>query len=203
MSTYGPSSFTLRDRLAVADAVLRVDRADLVSTSVDDLAAREQREIGHFEFHVAAVWAGDTGSSIRVVAVRGRDGRWPIPTDTPFVALVQHDKVSGNWTLVHQSAFALERGGFRFSPATGCDGATMRGERVTLGELRRTLADLAKERQARARALTENEPDASKGRWFGEMEIPPASLASLQGRETGGMTGTPSGARNPRDTRKR
>jgi hypothetical protein len=202
MTTYGPTSFSLRDRLAAADAVLRIDRAELLDTSIDDLAA-ERRELGYFELHVAGILAGQATESIRVVVARGRDGTWPIPTDTRFVALVQEAGRQGDWTLVHNSAFALDRAGFRFSPTIGCDGARQPGERVTLRELSRTIAEIAKEREARARALDAHEPDAKKGRWFGEMEMPDARLASLQGHETGGVAGKPDGgARSRRMTPK-
>lgn len=198
MATYGPTSFSLRDRLVVADAVLRVDRAELLRTSVDNHAAREHRDLGHFELHVADVLAGQVRDSIRVVVTRERDGTWPIPTNGRFVALVQDNTPRGDWTLVHNSAFPIDRAGFRFSPAIGCDGARGSGERVTLRELGRAIAAVATERQASGRALDAHEPDAQKGRWYGEMEMPDPGLALLQGRETGGVAGAPEGSRQNR-----
>lgn len=205
MTTYGPNSFSLRDRVAVADAILRVDRAELTDTSIDELAT-EPRELGHFELHVARTLAGQPRESVRVVVARGRNGTWPIPSDTRLVAFVQAGGPRGEWTLVHNSAFALDRDGFRFSPTTGCDGARKATERVTLRELERTIVQIAKEREANMRQLETVEPDSKRGRWFGEMEMPDTTVASLQrqGRETGGLAGMPEGSvKSPRSKRKR
>jgi hypothetical protein len=192
MTTFGPNSFSLRDRVAVADAILRVDRAELIDTSIDELA-NDPRELGHFELQVASTLAGPPRESVRVVVARGRDGAWPIPSDTRFVAFLQSGGPRGEWTLVHNSAFALDRGGFRFSPTTGCEPARKPTERVTLRELERTITQIAKEREASMRHLEAIEPDSKKGRWFGEMEMPDPTLASLQRQsgEAGGLAGMP------------
>jgi hypothetical protein len=205
MATYGPNSFSLHDRVAVADAIFRVDRAELIQTSIDDLAL-EPRELGHFELHVAAVLVGQPRESVRVVVARGRDGRWPIPSDARLVAFVQSGRPLREWTLVHNSAFALDRGGFRFSPTTGCDGGGKATERVSLRELERMIARLAKEREAHMRLLETLEPDSKKGRWFGEMEMPDSTLTSLQRQagEGGGRASMPRGSvTSPRPRRKR
>jgi hypothetical protein len=203
MTTYGPASFSLAHRVAVADAVLRVERAELINTSIDEFAT-EPRELGHFELHITGTLAGEPRDSVRVVVARDRDGSWPIPTDTKLVAFVQSGRPGDEWTLVDNSAFPIEREGFRFSPTAGCGGTRKAGARVTLRELERTIGDVAKERDTSTRQLQEAEPESKHGRWFGAMEAPDATLRSLQrpGRETGGIDSAPKGQSKRRRTRR-
>jgi hypothetical protein len=115
------------------------------------------------------------------------------PDRHQFIALVQKAGRQGDWTLVHNSAFALDRAGFRFSPTIGGDGTRKPGERVTLRQLGRTIAEIATERGARARALDMYEPDAKKGRWFGEMEMPTRASRRCTAARRAGWQGNPKG----------
>lgn len=197
MTTYGPASFSLADRLAAADAVLIVKKAELLSTWNDELALKP-RELGRFEFEIGRALSGKSAGSVHVTVAQGADGKWPVPLQSPFIAILQSGVGGSDATLVHNSAFAIIGKSFRFAPGIGYDAAAGTGKRISLAELDKTIARLAKERVAADRKFAALEPRLKSRTRHGEMEMPDSSLARLlgPGHESGGAAAKPNKLEN-------
>lgn len=195
MTTYGPTSFSLIERLVAADLVVHAASAELVDTVVDE-RAETPREIGYFVVAVERSMMGDAAESLRLVVARNRDGSWPVPSDGSFVAFVQ-GAADGPANLVHNSAFRVERGAIRFDQHVGCD-HRQRGdvERVSIKDIERAISDLHDRRAAAAKALVSNEPSATDDYvTTGEMEVPDAAYTTWLGGAGGGQAANPTGKR--------
>lgn len=140
MTTYGPTTFTLADRLLAADAVAVITRSKLLGSEVDELS-EGGREIGTFELAVGSVIDGeDVPDTVRVRIAQTVDGAWPIPDDGRVLVLLQRDPTRDGWVLVHESAYALRTSRFAFHEQVGADPEAKGGKRVTLAALRRLVA---------------------------------------------------------------
>ena len=125
MTTYGPTTFTLADRLLAADAVAVIKRATLVGVEVDELS-EGAREIGTF---------------VRIRVAQSADGAWPIPDEGRTLVLLQRDVPRDGWVLVHESAYSLHGSAFVFHERPGAAPQAREGKRMTLASLRRLVAD--------------------------------------------------------------
>ena len=132
MTTYGPTTLDLAERLRGADLVVRVASAELVDVVVDELSER-RRELGTFRLELAEVLDGESDSTCDVLVARDSNGPWPIPEKGEFIALLQHD-TEHRCVLVHDSAFLISDKGVRVDPAAGLGGRA-RAQFVVLDDL--------------------------------------------------------------------
>ena len=159
MTTYGPTTFTLADRLLAADVVAVINRAKLLGVEVDELS-EGGREIGTFELAVGTVIDGvDVPDTIRVRVAQSADGAWPVTEAGRTLVLLQRDPTRDMWVLVHESAYPLRGSAFVFHEQVGADPQAKGGKRVTLASLR----SLVNERRERL-TLEEKELADREGR---------------------------------------
>jgi hypothetical protein len=162
MPTYGPTRLSLMERLAAADLVAVIGRAELVRSERDELSERG-RELGVFELAVASVLDGEADDVLRVRVVSDGDGRWPIRTDGRFLAFLQREP-DGGWVLAHESAFPLRGSTFMFSERLGDEARGRRGEATTLATVRRLVRERAAAAAAEAEELRRLEGRAMKAK---------------------------------------
>lgn len=139
MTTYGPTTLTLAERLRGADLVARIVGAELVRTTVDELS-ESRREHGTFVLTLAERFRGDASETVEVLVARGPDEPWPIPEKGEFLALLQGDG-KAPFVLVHNSAFPLRGDTVQVDPAAGLPGDNAKAERVGLKEVVGVLAE--------------------------------------------------------------
>jgi len=154
MTTYGPSTLTLAERLRAADMVARVKTAELVDVAVDDLS-EGRRELGTFRLEIDEILLGEEESTCDVLVVRAADGPWPIPADGAFVALLQRDS-DRRYVLVHDSAFPISGKGVRVDAAAGLGGRS-RAEFIPFKEVVAEIRRLAEQERADAEQFAARE----------------------------------------------
>jgi hypothetical protein len=160
VTTYGPTTFTLADRLLAADAVAVIRQAKLVEIEIDELS-EGAREIGTFELAVAIVIDGeDVPDTVRVRVAQSAAGAWPIPAE----GRPQRDPAQDGWLLVHESAYTLRGSTFVFHEHVGADPQAKEGKRVTLAALRRLIVDRDERLAQAAKELADREGRALKAK---------------------------------------
>ncbi|MGB9374694.1 MAG: hypothetical protein WCA82_11105 [Jiangellales bacterium] len=150
MTTYGPTSLTLAERLAATDLVARIADVELIRTE-DDPASEHGRELGAFRLNIAEVIDGEPRETVDITVARRRDDDWPLPEKGEFLALVRLDESGRSGQLVHESAFPVSRDSVQVDVTRGLGGERVRPERVSLTALRDLLgerADLLRQRDS-------------------------------------------------------
>lgn len=194
MTTYGPTSMDLAERLRGADLVARVASAELVDVVVDELS-ENRRELGTFRLELAEILYGEAEASCDVLVVRAPDGPWPIPPDGEFLALLQHDG-ERRWVLVHDSAFPITKKGVRFDPSAGLGGRA-RTTLVAVDDVASEVGALTERAKAYEDVLADRETKRFKAEADKPQEQPGDGLREWLDLEhaEGGQAGEPD--RNP------
>lgn len=159
MTTYGPTSLSLADRLAATDLVARVAGIELIRTE-DDPASEHGRELGTFRLVLAEVIEGEPLDAVDIVVARSRDAAWPMPDKGEFLALVRLGDGGRPGQLVHESAFPISEDIVQVNTSSGLGGERARRERVSLDGVRELLAERAERNRARMAELEERELSA-------------------------------------------
>lgn len=159
MTTYGPTSLSLAERLAAAELVARVAEVELIRTE-DDPASEHGRELGTFRLVLAEVIEGEPRDAVDVVVARPRDAAWPLPEKGEFLALVRGVEGERPAQLVHDSAFPITEDTVQVDTSSGLGGERARREKVSLDGVRELLAERAQRRKELAAALEERETSA-------------------------------------------
>uniref|UniRef100_UPI001124DB96 hypothetical protein n=1 Tax=Arthrobacter globiformis TaxID=1665 RepID=UPI001124DB96 len=160
MTTYGPSTMSLAERLLAADVVACAVSAKLVRTTVDELS-ESRRELGTFSLTLTDVLRGQPPETVEVLVARAQDEPWPLPEEGEFLVLLQSTG-QNQWVLVHNSAFPLHGSNVDFDPRAGLTQARRELQTVTLQDVAADLADQDKHSQAYAAAEKEYETSPIK-----------------------------------------
>ena len=194
MTTYGPTSLDLAERLRGADLVARVTSAELVDVVVDELS-ENRRELGTFRLELAEILYGEAETTCDVLVARAPDGPWPIPQEGEFLALLQHDS-ERRCVLVHDSAFPITDKGVRIDPSAGLGGRA-RTELVAVDDVAAEVRRLTERSAAYDAVLADRETERFKGEADKPQELPGDGLREWLDLEhaEGGKTGEPE--RNP------
>jgi hypothetical protein len=171
MTTYGPTSLTLAERLAATDLVARVTEVELLRTE-DDPASEHGRELGTFRLVVGEVIDGEARDSIDVVAARRRDAEWPLPEKGEFLALLRLGERGQPAQLVHESAFPISRDTVQVDVTRGLGGERARRENVSLETVRVLIDQRAELRRQRESELDERERSAFTPDYAVPQEMP-------------------------------
>lgn len=156
MTTYGPTSLSLADRLAATDLVARVTEIELIRTE-DDPASEHGRELGTFRLVIAEVLDGEPRDAVDIVVARRNDTAWPMPQKGDFLALVRLSKDDRPGQLVHESAFTITEDTVHVDTSSGLGGERARREKVSLDHVRELIAERAERIRARMAELEERE----------------------------------------------
>lgn len=171
MTTYGPTSLSLTDRLAASDLVARVTGVELIRTE-DDPASEFGRELGMFRMVIAEVLDGEPRDTVDIVVARRRDAAWPIPEHGEFLALLRLGEGDRPGQLVHDSAFPIAEESVQVDPASGLGGERSRREKVSLDRVRELLVERTERRRAQAAELQDREMSAYSPEHRPSQEMP-------------------------------
>jgi len=171
MTTYGPTSLPLTERLAAADLVARVTAVELIRTE-DDPASEHGRDLGMFRLVIAEVLDGEPRDTVDIVVARRRDASWPLPEHGELLALLRLGEGDQPAQLVHESAFPITEETVQVDPTRGLGGERSRREKVSLDEVRELLAERTERRRSRAAQLEDREMSAFSPEHRPSQEMP-------------------------------
>jgi hypothetical protein len=162
LTTYGPRSLSLMERLVSAHLVAVIKQVRFVNAEVDE-QSEHGRELGTFEVVVASVLDGDApGEVIRIRVAPAAEGDWPFPESGRFLALLQRDPPGDGYVLVHDSAFALRGSTFMFNEQIGAGPRARGSKATTLATVRRLLKERREQLAERAGYFAHREGRAIK-----------------------------------------
>ena len=192
MTTFGPSTMTLGERLLGADLVARVVDATLVSTTTDE-QSESRREHGTFVFTVAQTLRGEPVETVEVLVARAPDDPWPVPEKGEFLALLQAGG-DRRWVLVHDSAFPLRGTDVRVDPGAGLTSKGAKPQKVTLDEVIIAIAEQEKRAASYSATLEGRERTQFESGGRPVQEVPGDGLREWLDLEhgEGGRLGEPS-----------